>query len=1084
MKRLRWISAGVITMAALVVAVVLLQASCGQTPINVPVRTFEGAQRMDVLCMQVLSTDPTTSGTPIPAVPVPLDHCGPVATGTDTTQLFFHLIAVVTQTFRGELAVVDLTAGHVVDTSRALPGINFLPVGQNPTDVVVTPDANRVFVSAAETNKPAIYEIPSARLLGDSEILAEPTQAAEQTSLPSWPSCGLPQAPGRMVVVPTGAVASGDAGDAGSVTQGYEIVVVMPGNGTDEPALAGVIDVTAFDAIPPGSLSPCPIKSLVHLDENPSSLPTSWTPGPRWPVGLPYADGGLDAQVDLFTTANPSTTVQPSTAYKLPLWQCPTLAHADGSDAGAPDASAIRLEPGAQAHATGVATDGRYVWVADQAMPFIHVLDTAGTLTELAPLVATSMVDPTRTVTTTELAISPTTRDYKRYLYAVDAKQGSVIVYDVTDPVNGPRLPMTRPNPELAPNQAPDRILFPAPVATFTFARHDFAVPGATGPAKTGVLCNPNPNADGTANNGAEYRANGSLSVGLGPRRLRGVFGFATLTNGQIIPVDIDDWDAPCRRPVTLGANQTGALALQEPTPFGSSDLDPYHAPDAGGAGATGDGGLFTVSNESMWPIIQPNRIRSFNLVADDTVGTNGLHNPALLAVPQLFVNGAPVSTTGKPAAILTAAFPEPPVDPTLVPPSPVAPPNVYMAHEVPDVHIDQTWNITYEGMLPGFDGIAATITSPDVDAGAPAQFTSLVFSNPNAFFCGHGVEDQRLGLQRFAAMQVDDAVLATANGTPTLIPPKFDQRVGDYVQITDDIVGAPVILLDAGTTIPQMDDSVWHENPACWAGLTDTQGHPLDTHTDSSTPYANNTPFFRQQVCIDKFGAYGADQSTQRDFPILEAFEDHLVVGRYLYLDPTNRPSNGRVVAPPDTQAQVDFQLAQCCFHNQAHFHVRTGAEWVALANLTPYLHHVVADPTTKACVQSCDPSQVLLSSRVAETNVPSDVTIKVPPNRNSPFAMRNAAFSYWLPTPPPSGTGAGSEFTVSLRDFAWQYQTRGQYQPAAISLTGTTTAVVPRSSMFLPPLGAIAVIDGAAEGLFIVDLNTLLIADGSPFF
>ena len=133
---------------------------------------------------------------------------------------------------------------------------------------------------------------------------------------------------------------------------------------------------------------------------------------------------------------------------------------------------------------------------------------------------------------------------------------------------------------------------------------------------------------------------------------------------------------------------------------------------------------------------------------------------------------------------------------------------------------------------------------------------------------------------------------------------------------------------------------------------------------------------------------------------------------------------------------------------------------------------------------MQSCDPNEVLLSSRVAETTFASGVTIKVQPNRNSPFAMRNAALSYWLPTPAVSGTDANSFFTVSLRDFVWQFQTRGQYQPLGISLTGTTTAVVPRSSMFLPPLGAIAVVDGAAEGLFIIDLNTLLIADGSPFF
>ena len=51
-------------------------------------------------------------------------------------------------------------------------------------------------------------------------------------------------------------------------------------------------------------------------------------------------------------------------------------------------------------------------------------------------------------------------------------------------------------------------------------------------------------------------------------------------------------------------------------------------------------------------------------------------------------------------------------------------------------------------------------------------------------------------------------------------------------------------------------------------------------------------------------------------------------------------------------------------------------------------------------------------------------------------------------------------------------------------MSLTGLNTAVVPQSSMFIGPLGAIAVVDGSANGLFIIDLNTLSISDGSPFY
>jgi hypothetical protein len=39
-----------------------------------------------------------------------------------------------------------------------------------------------------------------------------------------------------------------------------------------------------------------------------------------------------------------------------------------------------------------------------------------------------------------------------------------------------------------------------------------------------------------------------------------------------------------------------------------------------------------------------------------------------------------------------------------------------------------------------------------------------------------------------------------------------------------------------------------------------------------------------------------------------------------------------------------------------------------------------------------------------------------------------------------------------------------------------------LPQSSLFIPPLGALGVVD-ANQGLFIVDLNTLQIVGGSPF-
>jgi len=1108
--RYRFLTAGVVATAGLAGSLVLGETSCGQTPTNVAVRTFQGAQRMDVLCVQVLGTTPDDAGAviPIPAIPVSLDHCAPVATGVDPTTLTFHTLAVVTQTTRGELAVVDLTLGKVIDTSLALPGINFLPVGQNPTDVVVTPDVQTVFVAAAETDKPAIYAIPSTQLLGDSANLDETVdgspQSSEQVSITSWPACGLPQAPGRMVVVPTSVVA-GDAGDAGDggVTQGFEIVVVMPGNGFDQPALVGLIDTAPFTdgTIAPGSLTPCPIKSIIQLAESSSALPKAWTPGPNWPLGLPYVDGGID----LFATTGSGGAV-PSSNNQLPLWSCPGLLHPPGAEAGAPDASAVTLTPGQQVHGAGVVTDGRFVWVGDQAMPFVHVLDTQqtpGALTELAPLLATSVLDPSRVVTTSELAISPVTRDYKRYLYAVDAFQGSLLLYDVTDPANGPRMPLTRPNPELDPLQSPDRILLSSPVATIAFAYHDFPIPPSsqTGPAATGLLCNPNPNAGDVsqtnpADPGVFYRDNGPITLALGPTRLRGVFAFATMTTGQVAIIDVDDWDSPCRRPAYLaaapmGSGMTGSLAVPEPNPSSGSDLDPYHAPDAGAVSASIDGGLTQwVTDEPFWPVIQPHRLRSSDLEEDDLTGTGGLHAPELTTTPTLLITGAPVALTGQPYALISAALPEfynpscltaNPQTCTVLP-SPVTVPNVFMAHDIPDVHVDQTWNVVYEGVLPNFANIPAAVSSTD-------GFLSLTFQSSTAFFCGNGVEDHNLGLQRFAAMQADDTASMKPSDTPSYIPMFFDQRVGDYVQITDDIIGTVDASQGTPAIVPPtlpIDDPYWNENPSCWAGITTTGATPIDLTTATSSS-DDPVALARQQTCVDKFGALGADENPQRDFPILAAFEDHLVLGRYAYLDPVNRPTNGRVIVPPDTTPQVDFELAQCCFHSQAHFAIRTGAEWVALGSVTPYLHHVVAD-ANGACVQSCDPRVALLNARTPELNVGSiastALTGATQPTRNSPFAVRNPAFSFFMPAPVVTGTAAQTLFSVSARDNTWQFATRGQYNIEGISLVGANTSVVPKSSMFVAPLGALAVVDGSAEGLFIIDLNTLSIADGSPFF
>ena len=117
---------------------------------------------MDIVCIAVNDIN----GNALPGnqlTALPADELRAAAVNGDGQRCQNHLYAAVTQTTRGTLAVVDLTGGYVVDEDKATPGINFIPVGAQPTDVAVAPDGAMTFVSSGDPNKPAIYGIDSGR---------------------------------------------------------------------------------------------------------------------------------------------------------------------------------------------------------------------------------------------------------------------------------------------------------------------------------------------------------------------------------------------------------------------------------------------------------------------------------------------------------------------------------------------------------------------------------------------------------------------------------------------------------------------------------------------------------------------------------------------------------------------------------------------------------------------------------------------------------------------------------------------------------------------------------------------------------
>jgi hypothetical protein len=665
----------------------------------------------------------------------------------------------------------------------------------------------------------------------------------------------------------------------------------------------------------------------------------------------------------------------------------------------------------------------------------------------------------------------------------------------VTDPASTVRTPMLRPHPELNPFQPLDRIAFSAPVASVIFVQHDWPLPSQVDNNHyySGILCNPNPGARPSTDpktwaKGAYYRADQAGTIETNgtvegfPGRLRGIFAFATLSNGNVVAIDVDDWDAPCRRPDPMTPDYiTGLLAVpQEPGP---PDGGEYRAPSTFQGADAGFGGTAAVSLESFFPVSAPHRTRSNFLMENDP--NTGNHAPNLVGPPTLTdVTGASIQTgtmsPGNPL-ILPTTLPTGWVDPTTYQ-NPTQPdphgrlplmmasglPGVRLSLDDPTAHIDQDWTVTFEGVLPGADQIQTDITSDDgyqsltlstglggqVDASGPANG----LGTPG--YCSLGIEDWSIGQARAEAIEPNNAA---------------DAWTSDYVEITDDLLPS--------------DDPYWGRNDSdCW---------------DPSLSSAQA----RFNACSTRFGEHGtdagatgvgtlADTYLSRDFPIIHAYDDHIVLGRFGW-DPKQsqaEQTTSRVVVGPDASNVPFLKIARCCFHNQIGFKVRSGGEWVTVGtNGIGLLHHVrVAG--NGACVLSCDTQDALLNGRLLDTppvnmaNCPTSGgdagagQTQSPYDRNDPRAMRNPMFSFAMKAA--CGKVANGAHTLTARDLQWRFSVRGGFDPLSLSITqGANVAVSPRSMFFIEPLSRLAVIDGEQQGLVVFDLYTLNFAEG-PFY
>ena len=160
-----------------VAAAVASAASCTQEVENAEVRSLERSGRVAFVCLD----KPGTVG----GVARPLSDCGKLS-GADPDDFSNgpHIYALVTQTTRGEIAVVDLNADNqpVLDQNPLVPGSTFLPVGAQPVDIASTPGGTATLVAVAQVGHAGLFALPSYCSTGRPSTSAVPAFSASCTS--------------------------------------------------------------------------------------------------------------------------------------------------------------------------------------------------------------------------------------------------------------------------------------------------------------------------------------------------------------------------------------------------------------------------------------------------------------------------------------------------------------------------------------------------------------------------------------------------------------------------------------------------------------------------------------------------------------------------------------------------------------------------------------------------------------------------------------------------------------------------------------------------------------------------------------
>ncbi len=338
----------------------LVLSACTNPPTVIPTRNLDRPADMSFVCLgvsavaggaeNVLTGRPMSVCAPPDTAAIPFDSSRPRVLGT---------FGAITNSGRGELGIVDLDRGLLVDLDPASFGFNFLPVGQFPEAVATSSDGCRVLV--ANRGSCDLTLVDPARLLASSFAPLRPSTGGgnpAQTVVPRTRSGRLTSAPYEIAFLPflPAAAATPQASGAPAACPGDETRA-----GSDKPPWRARAIVTF------------PACDLVAVMELPSGQITS---------SVRILSDGVENTGDdpvCVSECGAGVLLPPRDAAGDSLFS-PATSNVSSGDGGADSGS----DPGSSSpavrrplHVTSLALwpDGSRVFVGGTDAPFITVLD-------------------------------------------------------------------------------------------------------------------------------------------------------------------------------------------------------------------------------------------------------------------------------------------------------------------------------------------------------------------------------------------------------------------------------------------------------------------------------------------------------------------------------------------------------------------------------------------------------------------------------------------------------------------------------------------------------------------------------------